>query len=299
MVILKNDYKACGFQPHADEEKIMKNIFVQMKLMFKRKSFIITFAGMMMTSISVFLYNSITYFNRDFTAVKAAKYLYMGSDLMGDTVVVFMFIIPIISVLPFADTFFEERKNKTTEFCLSITSNNTYYFSKLFTVFFSGFIVNFIPFLTNMLLNFIAFPLDSSVDATNMSYVDSHLFADVMETGLFQELFARNMYLYNLLYLLILSVCGGLFAVIVYQFSFFYSESRILLNFSFLAIYCFLYMILEVFKLPEFGLVNYMFAASFYAGQSIRGFIITLALLVSAAVIPIPFAKKRLNDCYD
>lgn len=277
----------------------MKAVSAQIKLLFKRKSFILTLTFMMLYSITVFIINCIKNFNNNIVAVKAAKYLFLGSDFLNTPFMLYSLIFPIIAVLPYADSYFEERKNKTTEFCLMRLSGSTYYFSKMITVFFSGFIVNFVPLLTNMLLNFIAFPIDSSIDATNFSYVYSHLFTTVIETGLFKDLFAGNMYLYNLLYLILASVSSGLIAVIVYQLSFFYNKSRILLNCSFFIIYSFINIIFGAVGLEEFCLENYIFASRFYCDQSVRGFIVTFSLLILTAVIPTLFIKNRLRNIYD
>lgn len=274
------------------------NIITQFKLMLKRKSFIITLSVMILYSVFVFIFNCIMYFNDDITSVKAAKYMFLGSDFANTPFVIFSLLFPIVVALPFSDTFFEERKNRTSEFCIMRESNNTYYYSKMITVFFSGFLVISIPLLVNMLLNFIAFPLDSSIDATNFSYINSSLFGAVMETGLFQTLFAQNMYLYNLVYLFFASINGGLIAVSTYQFSFFYKKSRIFLICSFFIAYHFITILLESFGFDEFCLQNYIFASRFYCGQSLRGMIVTFTFMLLAAFLPIPFAKRKLNDSY-
>lgn len=277
----------------------MRRFIVQLELLIKRKSFLLTLSIMSIYSIAVFVINCVTFYNNDIVTVKAAQYLYLGSDFLDLPFVIYSLVFPIISTIPFSDSFFEERKNNTLEFCIMRESNIVYYFSKLFAVFFSGFIVTATPLLINMLLNFIAFPLDSYIDATNFTYVRSHLFEDVMETGLFSDLFARNMYLYNLLYLFLGSFVSGLISVIVYQFSFFYKESRILLLCSFFAVYHFITIILNVIDANEFCVNNYIFASMFYSGQTVRGMVVTFILIGIAAILPIPFSLKRLNKNYE
>lgn len=277
----------------------MKNIQIQFRLLAKRKIFVITLMVLTVFTVLVFLINCITNFNSDITTVKAAKYMFFGSDFSGIKFILYSLMYPVLVALPFSDTFFEEKKNRTYEYCITRMSNNSYYFSKLFTVFCSGFLITSIPLLINMLLNFIAFPIDSSVDATNMSYINSGMFDAVMETGLFQNLFAQNMYLYNLLYLFFASFFAGLIAVIVYQLSYFYKKSKILLICSFFIVYHFISLLLKAFDLSEFCLENYIFASQFYCNQSVRGMVVTFTIMILAALLPIPFAKKRLNECYE
>lgn len=277
----------------------MKNYLLQIKLLFKRKSFIVTLTVMILYSVFAFLLNCYTYYGKYFINVQAAKYLYFGSDFGDIIFVIYSLIFPLIAALPFADTYFEESKSRTTEFCVTRASNNTYYFSKLSAVFSSGFLVAAAPLAVNYLLNFIAFPLDSSIDATNLNYVDSHLFTGVYETGLFQNLFAQNIYLYNLLYLFLASVVSGLIAVIVFQFSFFYKKSRILLICSMFVIVNFLIIVMDSLGLSALNILNYIFASRFYCGQSMIGMLLTFVLIISAAMLPIPFAKKKLSDSYE
>lgn len=277
----------------------MRSFIVQLELLIKRKSFLLTLSIMCVYSIAVFVINCLTFYNNDIVTVKAAKYLYLGSDFLDLPFVIYSLVFPIIATIPFSDSFFEERKERILEFCLTRESNTSYYFSKLFAVFFSGFIVTFIPLLINMLLNFIAFPIDSYIDATNFTYVRSYLFEDVMETGLFPELFAYNMYLYNLLYLFLCSFVSGLVSVIVFQFSFFYKESRILLLCSFFAVYHLVTIILNTIDANEFCINNYIFASMFYSGQTVRGMVVTFILISVGALLPIPFSLKRLDKNYE
>lgn len=277
----------------------MKYINIQLQLMFKRKIFIVVFVAMVLFSVTAFSINCIEAFSDDILNIKAAKYLYVGSDLSFYFVEGLRLLFPFIAVLPFSDSFFEERKNRTIEFCFSRTSNNIYYFSKLVACFVGGVAIMFFPLLINILLSFIAFPLDSSKDATNFSYIHSYLFNNVMETGLFQTLFAENMYLYNFLYLMFLSISSGLVAVIVYQISFLYKTKRIVLLVSFFAIYNFLILFFRLIGFDALCLDNYVFAAKFYSGQTLWGMVATFTLLVLAAFLPIPFAKRKLEDCYE
>lgn len=279
----------------------MKSIKSQLILMFNRRSFIFTITAMIIFSVISFLFSCFKSYGLDIVCVKAAKYMYIGSNCSTANVFfqILLMILPIVAVVPFADTFFEERSNKTVEFCISKSSNNGYYFSKIFAVFISGFIVIAVPLLINIALNFIAFPVDSSITSSNTSIENSHIFDSAIKTVMFENLFAQNMYLYNLLYCFFSSFTGGLIAVAVFQLSFFYENNRILLLCSFFLIYNFYSIIFQRFGLNEFCLDSYIFAGRFFSGQSTSGMITCFSLLFSAIILPIPFAKRKLYDCYD
>lgn len=155
---------------------------------------------MILFAVAAFVVNCFSEFGRSIVDVHAAKYMYLGSDLAGSMYFAFSLLFPLIAALPFADSFYEERKRSTTDFCLSRISNNSYYFSKLIAVFISGFIIIAVPLLINTILNFVAFPLDSSIIYTNFSYAES-IYTNALNTILFQDLFSQHMYIYNLLFL--------------------------------------------------------------------------------------------------
>lgn len=266
--------------------------------MFRRKQFIITMTAMVLLVVVDFFINCFSEFGRSTVDVRAAKYMYFAIDDMSSTFFLYSLIFPLIAALPFADSFYEERKRNTTDFCLSRMSNNLYYFSKLVAVFVSGFLIVAVPFIINILLNFIAFPLDSSILFTNLSYTQS-IYPTALDTILFQDLFSRNLYLYNFLFLFLCAVACGLIAVVVFQFSFFFTSSRIFLITSFFIVYFVLILGLNrLIGSNEFELSTYIFSSMFCYNQTVRGMITVFSLLIAAAVIPIPFAKKKLENCY-
>lgn len=271
----------------------------QINLMLKRTSFQISLAAMCLYSVLFFLINCIKEYGKLYIDVHAAKYLLLCGGLDNVFTFIFSIIFPIVVVIPFSDTFFEERKNKTTEFCLVRYSNNKYYFSKFLTVFISGFIIIFIPFILNYLLNFIAFPLNSTIDYTNFSVAVSGIYNSGINTlVLFRNLFAQNMYIYNFLHIILMSFTGAFIAVIVYQFSFFYENSRIILICSFFVIYQLYNIVLGGLGIDQFCIDNYMYASSLFSGQTVSGLILVYSILILTAILPIPFAKRKLRRIY-
>lgn len=271
----------------------------QINLMLKRTSFQISLAAMCLYSVLFFLINCIKEYGKLYIDVHAAKYLLLCGGLDNVFTFIFSIIFPIVVVIPFSDTFFEERKNKTTEFCLVRYSNNKYYFSKFLTVFLSGFIIIFIPFILNYLLNFIAFPLNSTIDYTNFSVAVSGIYNSGINTlVLFRNLFAQNMYIYNFLHIILMSFTGAFIAVIVYQFSFFYENSRIILICSFFVIYQLYNIVLGGLGIDQFCIDNYMYASSLFSGQTVSGLILVYSILILTAILPIPFAKRKLRRIY-
>lgn len=277
----------------------MKNVKVQIALLLKRKTFIFTLTLMIILAVAAFAVNCFHYFGDYEINVMAAKYLNANSSFLRVALVpaILQLIFPLIPIIPFADSYFEDREKGTVNFCITRCSDKAYYFSKLFAVFISGALVIGFPLLLNFFLNLIAFPLDSVNTSQNLSIPNCQIFSQsVIDSIIFKKLFCRNMYLYNLLFILIDTVFAGLSAVITYQISFFYKKSRIILICLYFAAYHFGCLIVSSFFGGEFNASNYILSSNFIMQQSVRGLIIVFALLLAAAAVPTPFAVKRLSD---
>lgn len=281
----------------------MNNIKSQFKILFKRNSFIMTLLCSYIFSIVTFVFYCFKEYGKDIILVPAAKYLAIGNDVTSDIFgSIFYNIITAMAIIPFADTYFEERQNGMSQYCIMRTGNKSYYFSKMFTVFFSGFFVVFSTVLLNHLLNFIAFPCDSTIVYNSQAYQDIFIYdKDLQYNLLFSNLFVNSPYLYNLLFALFASLAAGFMAVFVFQISFFYKKNRVVLICSAFIGYVFLDILMSSFgnMSMEFCLGNYIFPARFYCDQSVRGLIVTFSALIIASLLPTPFAIRKMRNSYD
>lgn len=281
----------------------MNNIKSQFKILFKRNSFIMTLLCSYIFSIVTFVFYCFKEYGKDIILVPAAKYLAIGNDIGGADLLSMIFynIIAAMAIIPFADTYFEERQNGISQYCIMRTGNKSYYFSKMVTVFFSGLFVVFSTILLNHLLNFIAFPCDSTIVFSSQTYQDIQLYYNSIYHMLFPNLFINNPYLYNLLFALFASLAAGFMAVLVFQVTFFYKKNRVVLICSAFIGYVFLDILMSSFgnMSMEFCLGNYLFPARYYCDQSARGLIVTFSALIIASLLPTPFAIRKMRNSYD
>lgn len=240
------------------------------------------------------------YFHRaDINEVPAAYSFFIGSRYVELFNKIYYILMPLIVSIPFADSYFSDREKNTIYAVLSKCSSKYYYFSKLIIVFLSGFIIILIPLLINFILNLFVFPVDSTVEFLNgFGQIQNQLYTLYPDEYLpifFYHLFCTNQYLYELTYLLIASLFGGLMSVIVFQISFFYKGNRILLN-------CLLFIfnnLLSVIlgQLPvNLNLQHYIFAGYTGCNQSYLGFSVLIIAYSALAFLPIPITIKRLRN---
>ena len=187
----------------------------QMKLLRVRKEFLISFFCMLVISIASFSINCVQQYGLDVTQYLSADKLFIGRAYSNDFFTFLQFLLPLLFVLPFADSYITDRRHYILPAILSRASAKQYYFSKLSCVGLSTGTVVFLPFLLNFLLGLIAFPMTSTnYSHFSLSADQSPYYTSYMKEILFPGLFVDH---------------GMLCAVVTYQLSFLIVKNRIVL----------------------------------------------------------------------
>lgn len=209
----------------------------QLKLLLKRPEFGITMLLMCCFSIGIFILNCIMNFHSNIDNVLSADQFYIGRSTLPLSPLLAL-VLSIVIAFPFSDSYFDEKQKNTLPVILTrYKSASNYFISKAFIVFFSAFIVVFIPFMLNIILNSIAFPSESLVDYSRLSSDQTvYYIKDFVQNILFPDFFVKYPQLYNILFCLALSLFLGLGAVLIFCISFFVKRSRILVIASFFII---------------------------------------------------------------
>lgn len=195
----------------------------QTKLMFKRREFQITFFIMMLISIFAFLICCYQNYGLDYSMVLAADKNFILRDMGSDFLLVLVYSLPVFVVLPFADSFYTDKTENIATLVLMRTGAKDYFFSKLKTVALSSFLVTFVPFFVNYILCLIAFPLTSisfmhkSASSEQITFYSNRTLNKI----LFPKLFVEHPYIYNFVFLIMLTVFLMLCAVLIYELSYY------------------------------------------------------------------------------
>jgi hypothetical protein len=236
-------------------------------------------------------------FSQDRLELLSADQLFIGrSNIYSITI---RLLLPLIAVIPFADSYFVEKKNNLLPVLISRSSRRQYYFSKLFVVFISSVIVIAVPLLINMMLNSIAFPVSSLRDSTGWSS-DETWYRDAFleDRILFPNLFILHPYLYNFVFTAMLSLFSGLVGVFSYAASYFVKKNRVFV----IALFFIINSVLELlsFVTEDFGVViapfKYLFAWDVTLGKSMMTFAMIVLVTLSAIVIMTGRSIKKLED---
>jgi len=277
---------------------VKENISMQIKLMLSQKSFRYQLIGLSLFSCAAFIINCISNFGRPITDVPNAYSFFIGSSLSEVFYYIFSVILPIVCVIPFADSYFRDRNKNTLPIIILRSSPIKYYFSKGIAVFVSGFIVVFICLMLNFLMNFIAFPVSKGCDFTMFStyYSDFYIKGYWSDNILLKNLFVGYPYLYNLLFLFIISVLGGVYSIIVYNISYYTKKQHILMLSSMFILSNILAIISTISNNFNIRIENYCFAFSQFERIETTNIIIMIVLYLLLIFVPIPFCLKKLRN---
>lgn len=276
-----------------------KSLKFQFKSLFSSRNFnAIMILSVVFAVVPTIVYG-LKFHNADINTVPAAYSFFLGSGYVDIFNRIYYVLMPLIVVIPFADSYYTDRENNTIYAILSKSTLKQYYYSKLICVFVSGVIIILIPLMINYLLNFAVFPRESTVEYLNgFGQIQNQLYTAYPDEFLpifFYHLFCTNQYLYELVYLLISSAFGGLFAVIAFQISFVYKGNKLLLN-CLIFIICNLLSIISSVLPINLNLQNYIFAGYAGGGQSYLGFVIILVTCLVCSFLTIPLSIKRLKN---
>lgn len=272
----------------------------QMKLLWRTPAFWLTMGLMCVLSVGVFFGLSFPYYGRDFISIPAADQMYIGRGGLSVTYIL-RALLPLIVTLPFADSYFSEKQKNTLPVLLTkYKTPASYYFSKGAAVFVSAALVVFVPFLLNMLLNLIAFPMTSIADYTNLStdfavyYVEPYI-----NTALFPRLLVSHPYLYNFLFCVAVSGFSGLLGAAAYILSYFVKRNRIWVLVSVFIANNFLTILSDVLQpKANFAFFNYLFAYDESEGKRLWLFFLLLAAVLAVLAVLSRKAIAKLDNVF-
>ena len=100
----------------------------QIRQLRSRKEFLISFFCMMVLAVGSFVFNCIQQYGADVTRYISADKLFLGRNGSNDLAVLLPFLLPLLFVLPFADSYITDRQHYILPAILSRASARQYYF---------------------------------------------------------------------------------------------------------------------------------------------------------------------------
>lgn len=227
------------------KENILKSISYNLNIMMKKRTFKFSFFLVLLLCILLPFIYAIQYKGYAVAQLPSAYTLYVG-NAMGLTWEYLQLIFPFLVIFPYSMSFYEEMKEGAILYIQTRSGRKKYYISQLVTCFIGGFIIIFIPFIINILLNAVIFPesandyistYDMYTDNWSGSITGSSTVFPVLSKGyMMKSLYINYPQLHNAMFALLSGIVAGIMSMLAYAFSIFIKKSRL---FIFLLMYVF------------------------------------------------------------
>lgn len=203
---------------------------------------------------------------------------WVGGEELSLASTLFFSLLPIGAVLPFGWSFYSERKSEYLKNIATRIDKKAYLFCKAIAVFLSGALVVLIPLLVNILLVSAFVPICDP-------FVGYTFYNHVFFGGLWVDLFFTNPALYMLLYVLLDTLYGGIFALLSFAFAFYVKNmlAVILLPFLFMLLFGYLEGVIQS-GLPQWIPIEFV-PTRFLHSRTLNGRTVWWAVVLTTAVL--------------
>lgn len=188
----------------------------QTRFLLRRKGALLTFYILLALVLSNFIQNVLTFAGRDVVDMYQPMKLLLISYNLGyfrpEMVLFFIQIFPILAVCPAGFALAREYQLGEHVLIEARLGRRAYRMSKLAASFVVTFLVFTLPFLLEIILNCISFPLAAEGDLANLCFYDE-AYRQAVDNYLVSGLFWQSPYLYAVLGTLVMGLAVGVLGV--------------------------------------------------------------------------------------
>ncbi|MEB2493725.1 hypothetical protein [Peribacillus frigoritolerans] len=223
----------------------------------RRKELHFVLIFMLLVSMLAFVIECIAFYGKDLSLIRSAAESSILQGTYASTVKsTLLLIIPLLCSLVYADSFYVDYKTGSYKNIITRTSTTKYVFVKAIVVFISTVTIFFITLTVNQLLCFITFPLVGFDNIYSLPTFDIGV-QNYNELYLFDLLRIESPYMYNLTFIIIISIFSGLFSLLAYSVYFmFLSKIRIVGVMVIFVLYIVFNIVLSMLGFYNFSLFN-------------------------------------------
>ncbi|MCM1327740.1 MAG: hypothetical protein NC094_13710 [Bacteroidales bacterium] len=200
-----------------------KAVIAQIKLLMRQKEAIITFCILLAMCLFNYAGNVLAFRGYDliemYHPMKLLLLSYNRVNYSADNTLFFMQLYPLLVICPSGFSFIKEQQTKQESLLAARTGLSTYRWSKVIASFVVTFIIFTVPFLVEMALNCIAFPLEATGDLLNMGFYSAE-YMESVHNYVWHTLFMKSSYLYTLLCILLFGAVTGLLGTVIVVLTF-------------------------------------------------------------------------------
>lgn len=203
----------------------------QIRILMEKKITIFMFLAMIAIVLINYFQNVNAYANTAINfMMNPMRLLLLSADAYeaGSLKFIFLQFYPFLVILPAGFSYALDKNSKMEIYLKGRLGGKNYFLGKIIAAFIVTFIIFTIPFLIEMGLNCIAFPLNANGNASYEGVYSTSYLASV-EGYLFFGAFKISPYLYSLITILIFGFSSGILAVFTMATSIFLSKYKVLM----------------------------------------------------------------------
>ena len=222
---------------------MIRIVFLQTRDMLKRKESLLAFCILLILVLWNYIRNVFAFQGTDVIAMYHPMKLLLLSYNMtcynADLTILFIQLFPILVVCPAGFALAKEYQIGESIYVSARLGNDRYKMSKFMAVFATTFIIFTVPFLIEMILNCLAFPLVATGDLSNWDAYDIS-YLNSVNNYIAPQFYREAPYLYSFMCVVLFGVFSGMLGVFTSVISAVYKVKYNI--FLFLPVYVFLNM---------------------------------------------------------
>ncbi|MCB2360027.1 hypothetical protein [Clostridium estertheticum] len=266
----------------------MKNLLViETKNCLKRKEFKFIFAVLMFLALASFLAEVLPFYGLRSTSIRSSYESGMIQGVYGNYFKgIEILLLPLLAVIIYSDSFYMEKKWQVHKVIITREKQKNYIIAKGLVIFTVTFFTFLVPMVVNQILCSIIFPKiglnnNSSLPPYDIAVQNYH------SNLAFEFTRIQNPLLFNVTYMIIISLTAALLATLAYSIFFIYTKNKLSV---FLGIFG-AYFVIAV-MLPKYSLMRYLYQNQV---QITHGLLIWWISLFTVSVVIITY-KVIQND---
>lgn len=181
--------------------------------LLRKKNAVIVFYVLLAMVLFNFIRNVVTFQGRDVLAMyqpmKLLLLSYNRTNYNADMTILLIQLYPLLVVCPAGFSLAKEYQTGENVYMSARLGEKVYKYSKMTAAFLATAIIFCVPFLIEIALNCIAFPLQATGDLSNWGYYEKS-FAEAVHNYLFSGFYLRVPYLYAVAGTLLFGILSGL-----------------------------------------------------------------------------------------
>ena len=266
---------------------LLRPVFSQVKLLLKRKPAVLTFAVLMAVVLLYFIRDVNVYRGLDIKELFQPAKMLLLSYAKGDVYFYyFVLVLPLVVSLPAGLSYAADEDMAVDSAVIGRMGRKQYLFTRLIAVFIVTAVVFSLPFLIELLLNALSFPLDATGEYPMFSMFDPQL-AEFAEKMYMTDLFYRSAWLYSIMWIIIFGLFCGAMACFTFAIS-----TVIKLKYGVFYIIP-VFLILNLSYGSSLKWFDYVTVYNYAQGKNLLAFLIVLTLIIVLTLVLIMISARR------